>query len=789
MTRSPVYLLSLVTGALLGVLGWLAATVFDASLVASAADISETLQPLPDWAENAPGTIVALGAIAGFLLVHVWLLSARRLRRLVLVYLALVAGIALSAGAGALLLAVQKPATRALFENLADTAPRTLPTSPVVAGVVAALVLARPWIPGRIRTSVYLAFAVWLAHNLAIAEAPPYLGLILDVGAGMVGGSLVALVAKTPNLQPDEQVLVAALHRCGFEIASLGPAAVDARGCVPWLGETPDGRRVFVKALSSDQRAADLLFRAARWLRLRRAGDAPPEVSLRRSVEHEALISHHARSLGVPTPRLLAVAEAGDDQVALVYERLDGRSLDTVAPEDITDEVMAALWAEVAGLRAHAIAHRDLRLANVFLGDDGGVAVLDFSFAELSAGQQLLDTDVAEVLAATSSVIGVERAVRLALQGVGAGVLERARDWLHPLALSSATRQATASAGGLDALREEVGRVTGHTPAEYEPLGRLSPARLAGAGLLAVGVYTLAAVILEDDLAERLGAVDAGSLAIAIGIGASVPMLSAGAFRAASGRRTPFRSCLRGVLAAEVPLTAPGHWSWANRVLSDAARDAGAPALTAKRAAVTWMVAGLLSAPLLTAGLVAASMRVSRGYLQGIGLGVASGIALAGVELLLIRFGPTARELRRVWLRPHRPPSFRGAGLAPATLWWVAVRIGQGSALVFAARSVGVRTSAEALVAIAVSALAVASLLPAPGGVGAVEALTYAGLVIDTDPGVAGVAVVTARVATYWLLLPFALWAYRSTHRYSRAHPHHLEPRPQGAVSTGRSSA
>ena len=81
---------------------------------------------------------------------------------------------------------------------------------------------------------------------------------------------------------------------------------------------------MFVKALGRDERSADLLFRAYRWIRLRKTGDHRPFVSLRRSVEHEALVSLQAAALGIRTPRILGVTDAGIDGMVLAYEAIDG---------------------------------------------------------------------------------------------------------------------------------------------------------------------------------------------------------------------------------------------------------------------------------------------------------------------------------------------------------------------------------------------------------------------------------------------------------------------------------
>src|SRR5690606_2873030 len=116
-------------------------------------------------------------------------------------------------------------------------------------------------------------------------------------------------------------------------------------------------------------------------------------------VEHEALVSLMAYSLGIATPRVLAFAAAPPGGYVLSYEGIDGSSLDGVAADQLTDEVLGQIWDQIETLRYHRIAHRDLRLANVFLGADGRIALIDFGFSELAASDLLLRTDIAELLA------------------------------------------------------------------------------------------------------------------------------------------------------------------------------------------------------------------------------------------------------------------------------------------------------------------------------------------------------------------------------------------------------
>ena len=98
-------------------------------------------------------------------------------------------------------------------------------------------------------------------------------------------------------------------------------------------------------------------------------GDEKPFNSLRRAVEHEAFVALDASALGVRTPALRAFATADPNGYVLAYDAIEGRSLDRLDPAEVTDDVLAAIWGLVGQLRRYRIAHRDLRLANIFLDD------------------------------------------------------------------------------------------------------------------------------------------------------------------------------------------------------------------------------------------------------------------------------------------------------------------------------------------------------------------------------------------------------------------------------------
>jgi len=317
----------------------------------------------------------------------------------------------------------------------------TFPSSGWICGAAAAATVASPWLTHGMRRAAWWLVGVFAVIRMVTGHEVP-LDVLAGIALGAAVGSAGLLVAGRPSLRPDGPQLVGALARSGFEVKSLERAGVDARGSTPYFATLDDGRRLFVKALGQDERDADLLFRAWRRLRLQNVGDELPYSTLRRAVEHEALVSLKASDAGVRTPHLVTVAAVGELAMVLAYEAVDGHSLDQVDPGELDDEVLQGVWRQVARLRRERIAHRDLRLANVFLDADGDAWLIDFGFAELAAGDALLDADAAELLCSTYAAVGAERAVAAAVEVLGPDPVAAALRYAQPAALSTATRKA-----------------------------------------------------------------------------------------------------------------------------------------------------------------------------------------------------------------------------------------------------------------------------------------------------------------------------------------------------------
>ncbi|MCL1598356.1 MAG: hypothetical protein M3094_04170 [Actinomycetia bacterium] len=345
-----------------------------------------------------------------------------------------------------------------------------------VSGVVAGLTVANSVLSHRQRKIAWTALWIGILIRVAIVSGLP-VDLAIALGIGWACGSLVRFTFGTPNHSPTGRQIVDSLRGVGLEPVRVKAAGVDARGSKPYFVDLADGDRLFVKTLSKDERSADILFRMYRTLFLKNIGDEPAFSSLRRAVEHEALAAMVAASIGVRTPAIRAGRKIGDEDYSmlLAQDAITGESLDRVSDERMTNDVLRAVWQEVRRMHAQHLAHRDLRLANIFLDESGDVWMIDFGFSEVSADQVLLDTDVAELVMSTALKVGSDRAVATAVDVMGTDAVRRSARRMQPLALSGATRNALKESGELhDEVLETVRGVCGMEEIHFDKISRLS---------------------------------------------------------------------------------------------------------------------------------------------------------------------------------------------------------------------------------------------------------------------------------------------------------------------------
>jgi uncharacterized protein (TIRG00374 family) len=624
-------------------------------------------------------------------------------------------------------------------------------------------VVAGPFVPHRWHRAGWSVIGfVTLTRLVVIAHPPVEVFVALPLGATC--GAAVLVAFGRPDRRPTRAALAAALGASGIVATRIDHADVGGRGSIPYTAVRDGGDVVFVKELGADERAADLMTRTYRLARFKDVGDARPFSSLRRTVEHEALVALLARDAGVRTPRLCALGEVGSDSMFLAYDFVEGRTLDDV--DDVSDELLAAIWGEVSSLRRQRIAHRDLRAENVLVDASGTPWLVGFGVAEVAQPDGQLDIDVANMLATLASVVGSDRAVSSAIDALGAGPVGAALPRLQRAALRGRTVTALKSGDGLAALQRTVIEQTGVADVAYVPLERVSGRTLFTAAMLVAVTY-----FLVPQLADLPGIVeqvrDANwAWAPLVLVGSAITYVAASIGLAGSvPDRLPSGPLVLAALASEFAskLAPAGIGGMALNLRFLQKQGVDEPVAVSGVGLNT--VAGVIGHVSLIGVFLVWAGRDAFGsfelpnptwLLVAVGAGV---VALAASALI----GPVRRMfLERMWPMVRRSLDgvtavFRRPGkvlmlLGGSILLTMAYLV----TLYFSVAAFGGGLAFATVGAVYLVASAVAQAAPTPGGLGAVEAALIAGLVAaGLGNTVAVPAVFMFRLFTFWVpILP-----------------------------------
>ncbi len=636
----------------------------------------------------------------------------------------------------------------------------------VIALLSALFVVMGPWASRRWRRAGAVAItAVALVRLLVATRLPADLLLALPVGATC--GAAVLLAFGRPDRRPTIEAIASGLADAGLSVTEIHPATVDARGSTPYFATLTDERRVFVKILGADERAADLLFRLYRYLRVRNVGDDRPFSSLRRTIEHEALVALMARDIGVRTPRLLGVVTVGTDSMLLAFERIDGPSLDAHADDDMPDELLQDVWEQVRRLRGSGIAHRDLRRANVVVAGGEEPWLIDFGFAEVAVAEEILDTDVAQLLASLTVETDPGRTVASAIAALGPDAVAAALPRLQIRALSGATQTALEHRPELlDTLRREVMEQCGIEDVHFAELERVRTRTLVTVAVLALATY-----FVLPQLGDLPGIVDqvrdanwawappmfvaaaltyvAATMGIAGSVPRRLPAMPLFAAQVASSFTTMLAPATVGGMALNIRF-------FQKQGLDRAVATAGVGLNT-----VAGFVGHLLLIVvfLLWAGPSAfGSFELPDPHWFLVGAAVAVVLAAIGAAIPWIRHLFAERVLPTLRRGARSIASLAGRPGKLALLFGGSILITFGNlvTLYFGVEAFGGGLTFAAVGAVFLVGSAIATVAPTPGGLGAMEAALIGGLVAaGLDHAVAVPAVFLFRLFTFWLpILP-----------------------------------
>ncbi|MGN9792509.1 lysylphosphatidylglycerol synthase transmembrane domain-containing protein [Streptomyces sp. NPDC054847] len=313
--------------------------------------------------------------------------------------------------------------------------------APVIAYMTAVGMARRP----RWRVVLWMVLMLDAFAMLVAGYTTPFSVLLtVLLGWTVAYGTLYAV--GSPNVRPTGRNLLAGLRHVGFRPVTAmraeddAPESADQDRGRRYLVSLEDGPPLDVTVVDREQQAQGFFYRVWRRLTLRSITTRRSIQSLRQALEQEALLAYAAIAAGANAPKLIATSELGPDAVMLVYEHSGGRSLDSLADDEITDDVVRGAWRQVKALQSRRIAHRRLAGDAILVDPDGQVIITDLRGGEIAAGDMVLRMDIAQLLTTLGLRVGAERAVAAAVEVLGPDKVADCLPLLQPIALSRSTR-------------------------------------------------------------------------------------------------------------------------------------------------------------------------------------------------------------------------------------------------------------------------------------------------------------------------------------------------------------
>lgn len=720
------------------------------------ADVGAATTPLPSpvllFVGFGSGLLVLLLPVA----IVVDLLVVRRLRVLLDGLLAFVAALGVAAGLRVALVRVDG------LDQLAASLTGARADAPGVngftAGVIALATVAQLGRRPRWRGAAGVVLVLFGIALVSLGSTA--LAVLVSMLVGRVTGLVVRWAVGTVPSRPAPRAVVAALRGAGVELVSFRPRP-------PWRvdpsfydGLDAAGGCVVVHVLDRDHEGAGLLPALWRTLRFREAAGRRALFSLRRALEHEALVSMAMARTGARVQRLLAAVPVDPGGAVLAYDDVPGPTLDEADPATLDDARLDAVWGQVALLHRGAVAHRALTGQNVVLCPDGGAGLRLTPAGLVAAPEAALRVDLVQLLVTFGLVVGPERAVASAARVLGARRLAVAGPLLQPVALLRSTRRALRHRVDLlERLHDRILEVAPSVRVAPVHLERLRPRTIVSAVALTVAAYILVGQVGGLDLVAVVRGADWRWLAVAAVFAAARYVTAAIGLLGFLTERLPFVRTVWVQLATSfLGLVAPAGVGGAALNVRYLQRS-GLPAAAAVASVAVWQLGTIVATVgMLVVVAVAGNTRTDSFAVPSTALVVIG--AVVAVVVLLVVLVPACRRFVVARARPY----VGQIGLRLAAVFSRPARLSLGvlGTVGQAVVTVLVMTtcidafggslpwSLVAVVVLAGSALG--SAAPTPGGLGAVEAVLTAGLTAGGLDGATAVsAVLLFRLLTFWL--------------------------------------
>ncbi|WP_081861455.1 lysylphosphatidylglycerol synthase transmembrane domain-containing protein [Cellulomonas sp. HZM] len=650
--------------------------------------------------------------------------------------------------------------------------------------------------PRARRTSVRWSWnLLWVAVGILLVTAQVSLpGLAISLLVGRLAGLGMRFWSGVRSERAYGDALVAGIRRAGFDPAHVrripeadddphalgGDAAaralMRATGYRAYELTTADDEKLDVVVIDGDRQVAGMLSRAWRSLRLRGL-EGRQVVGLRQAAEHNALLSYAAHAAGVRTPSLLAVAEA-DDSMLMVQTRPERAvPLTELEPDDLTDDLLAEVWAQLQLVHSAGLAHRALTSDTVLVENVAGrpfVWVTGWEQGYVASSELARRMDDSQMLALLALRVGARRAIDSAAGVLSDQDIAAIGPLLQTISLPRQTRdEMRADKKVLAELRAALVERLPEADVEPQQLVRFGMRTVLTIVLPIFAVIFIVTQINLDEITHAVSQSDWRWSVLAFALGLLTLLGAAFALVAFSPvKLSLWRTVLVQSAATFVALAAPAGIGPAAMNLRLLTKRGVSATLAGATVALVQVSQFIVTVALLVVLTIASGNKESTLPVSPVVLLVIAIVAALVAASLLI---PAVRQ----WVLAKTMPTIRQTWPRLVDVlgrpWRLALAVGGnllmtlGYVAAFDAclRAFGQEATLIQVAIIYLAGNTAGAMVPTPGGMGAIEAALAGSLsaVTGINIGIATSVAILFRVVTYWLRIPIGWVSMRVLQR------------------------
>ncbi|MGA1329293.1 MAG: lysylphosphatidylglycerol synthase transmembrane domain-containing protein [Candidatus Nanopelagicales bacterium] len=596
-----------------------------------------------------------------------------------------------------------------------------------------------------------VAITTILGWSNVLAGAATLVSQVLSAIGGITAGLLVRTLLGTPSTRPSLEQVISEIPELKLSERDITQTENNT-----FVARLSSGELIELEILDRDSDRAGFLASFWRTIRLRGI-ESGAGLPMRVKAERLMLANLAARNAGINTAKLFSVKEISADAILVVRERLESDPIN----DETTNlgETLKQVWQQLDLMHQADIAHRHASLDSFGLVDNK-VVVKNLDAAVVASSKLLMALDIAELLLATTQLIGAKQSVKMAVDTFSIQRVFFAARLLQPIAMSASTRanlrNNKSSLSELRTALANLGFDTAETPINVE---RLKPRTIVLLTLSVAAGYALLNQLAEVNLIEIFNTADTGWMLIALGFSALTYVGATFALTAFSPIRLSWlKAALAHLAASFVVLVTPpaiGAVSVNVRFLQRSGLTPGAAGATVAMNQVVMFGTHILM--LIVVSVIAGTTNELRFDPPRWVILTIFLVITVFLTLLLIPVGRNWMLQVTQSLRQQMAPAFvkvisEPKRLLVATSGSILMNLAYILCLAASIRAFGNNTELITVAFIYLAGATLGSLAPTPGGLGAVEAVLVAALIAGGLPAGTAISVTLLyRLVTFWL--------------------------------------